>query len=113
MSTVYLIGDSEKENLVKIGVTRGSIEKRLKKLQTGNGGELFIIHIFDTKHPFLIEKLLHQMFSSKNELNEWFRLSDEDILNFIHTCQTLEDRLVSVKDNHFLSKKIEADLFYR
>ena len=40
---VYLIYDSS-QNLYKIGVTRGTGEKRLKQLQTGNASELQIIH---------------------------------------------------------------------
>ena len=40
---VYLLGDFDKEGAYKIGVTRGTIERRIKKLQTGNSGEIYIV----------------------------------------------------------------------
>ena len=51
---VYLLGDFEKEGSYKIGVTRGTIEHRIKKLQTGNSGEIYIVDYFQTEHPFFI-----------------------------------------------------------
>ena len=103
MSAVYLLGDSGKNDLYKIGVTRGSVEKRIRKLQTGNGGELYLIREYRTEHPFLTEKLLHQKFCGKNEINEWYRLTDEDVLGFVDTCEDIESNIMSVRDNHFLS----------
>lgn len=50
---VYLINDWECEGVYKIGVTRGTIEHRLKKLQTGNPDDLVICRYFHTEHPFL------------------------------------------------------------
>ena len=35
MAVVYLLGDKEKFGEYKIGATRGSVNKRLKTLQTG------------------------------------------------------------------------------
>ena len=43
MGCVYLLGDWDKENRYKIGVTRGDVDKRIKKLQTGNSGEIYLI----------------------------------------------------------------------
>ena len=54
MGSVYLLGDSEKEGIFKIGVTRGDIQKRIKKLQTGNGGEIYLLSYYETEHPFLM-----------------------------------------------------------
>ena len=46
---VYLLTDGE---FFKIGVTRGSIEKRIKKLQTGNPDNIVIVNYHLTEYPF-------------------------------------------------------------
>jgi len=105
MGTVYLICDAS-NNLYKIGVTRGSVAKRLKKLQTGNGTELFLTTYHTSQYPYRIETMLHNHFHSKNELNEWFRLDLNDIVNFRETCKLMEERIEILKDNPFFMKKI-------
>ena len=46
---VYLLTDGE---FFKIGVTKGSIEKRIKKLQTGNPNNIAIVNYHLTEYPF-------------------------------------------------------------
>ena len=87
---VYLLGDFGKEFMFKIGVTRGTIERRIKKLQTGNSSELYIVDYFQTEHPFFIEKWMHIKYSNKKILNEWFELTMEDMKNFKSDCQRFE-----------------------
>ena len=88
---VYLLGDLGKERMFKIGVTRGTIERRIKKLQTGNSGEIYIVDYFQTEHPFFIEKWMHIKYCGKNVLNEWFELDLQDMLNFKKDCQKFQD----------------------
>ena len=45
---------SGQDNTFKIGVTRGSIEKRIKKLQTGNSEEIFLVNYYETDIELLI-----------------------------------------------------------
>ena len=87
MGSVYLLGDSEKEGIFKIGVTRGDIQKRIKKLQTGNGGEIYLVSYYETEYPFLMEKMLHTKFFSDNVLNECFSLTTEEIVRFKDSCE--------------------------
>jgi hypothetical protein len=108
MGCVYLLGDWEKEGFFKIGVTRGAIEKRIKKLQTGNGGEIYLVNSYEYDHPFILEKMLHDKYSIKKVLNEWYELSDEDVLNFKKTCEDLVNIINSLKNNPFFSKKIKS-----
>lgn len=105
MGIVYLICDSAND-LYKIGVTRGDVNKRLKKLQTGNGTELFLSSYHVSQYPYRIETMLHNHFQSKKELNEWFRLSIDDVVNFLNICQMMEERIKSLEDNPFFMKKI-------
>lgn len=105
MAFVYLIGDREKDGYYKIGVTRGNVNKRLKTLQTGNGGELFLVNYHETKYPFVIENMLHNRFQSRQMLNEWYELEMSDIHNFSETCESLENIIFSMKENPFFKKK--------
>lgn len=105
MGSVYLLGDSEKDNVYKIGVTRGDINKRIKKLQTGNCGEIYLISHFNTDHPFLMEKMLHNRYYGEKVLNEWYSLSSEEVINFKKTCGELQEIIDSLKDNYFFQKK--------
>ena len=83
---VYILCDSSKDNTFKIGVTRGNIEKRIKKLQTGNSGEIFITSYQKCNHPFFVEKWLHLQYFGKKVLNEWFEMNIEDIKSFKTDC---------------------------
>lgn len=103
---VYLICDVEK-NLYKIGVTTGSIEKRMKKLQTGNGTELLLVNHYECDYPFKVEKMLHNHFSNKKVLNEWFELSDEEALSFTKVCEDKDNIIKCLMDNPFFVKTLQ------
>ena len=96
---VYLITDGE---FFKIGVTRGSIEKRIRKLQTGNPDSIVIISHYDTDYPFKIESALHARHSHQRINNEWFNLTPYDIKNFKKECEQLDYMFTKIKDNPFL-----------
>lgn len=101
---VYLIGDWGQDGVYKIGVTRGTIENRIKRLQTGNANEIYICSYYQTNHPFFIEKTLHQRYGSKKLSGEWFQLSYEEFINFKKTCSEIEDMIDAMKDNPFFPK---------
>jgi porphobilinogen deaminase len=106
MGCVYLLGDWDKENRYKIGVTRGDVQKRIKKLQTGNSGEIYLISKYETEYPFLMEKLLHSQYAVYRVLNEWFELSDEDVLLFQERCKEVDGIIEALKDNYYFRKKL-------
>jgi hypothetical protein len=105
MAYVYLLGDSGQDNTFKIGVTRGSVEKRIRQLQTGNGEEIYLVNFYETDYPFFIERLMHNKFYPKQKRNEWFNLDVEDVVKFRDHCKAFEDTASSLKDNPF-SKKL-------
>lgn len=114
---VYLLGDRQKDGKYKIGCTRGSVENRIKKLQTGNSGEIFLVESFDTEFPFLVEKMLHGVYSNKNVMNEWYELSYEDVKNFENEFKKAEKNVNALKENYFFQKKYKTnnykkDYFY-
>lgn len=101
MGYVYLLGDNSKDRIYKIGVTSGKIENRIKKLQTGNSGEIYMCNYHETSNPFLIERKLHEKYCGSRVMNEWFELDDEKALHFTKDCEKLEEVIASLRDNPF------------
>lgn len=105
MGVVYLLGDVGKEGVYKIGVTRGKIGNRIKKLQTGNSGEIYLVDSFETEHPYIMEKMLHTKYFGEKAMGEWFELSDDSVLSFSETCEKFQKSIDALKDNYFFKKK--------
>lgn len=102
---VYLLTDLGKDKTYKIGVTRGDIKRRIKKLQTGNSGEIHVVTYYATKIPFFIEKHLHFKFFKDKILNEWFSIEDDEVFKFKEYCKEIEDMYEAMQDNPFFNKK--------
>lgn len=100
---VYLLGDWERPGVFKIGVTRGSIRRRIKKLQTGNSGEIYIVRYFHTPRPFFVETCLHRHYFGKRVRDEWFELSEDEVLSFVAECERIEDMAEALKENPFFA----------
>lgn len=102
---VYLMveGDQYGEEKYKIGVTKNDPSLRLKKLKTGNSGELSILKTYKSRNYKKIEKMIHRKYSSKRTLsqNEFFYLNDDDVLNFIDECKRMDGIINSLKENPF------------
>lgn len=103
---VYLIEDKEK-NVYKIGVTKNSNGKRINALQTGNSSELNLLEFIECEYPFRTEKMLHDKFSEKKKLNEWFELEVTDVANFKNTCNEIIKKIDMLKDNPFFMNGIK------
>ena len=101
---IYLICDPSTETY-KIGRTNNPVEKRLKQLQTGCSGELFIMDTYETEYPAQLEKMLHRKFFTKKQLNEWFKLDSDDICGFSNICKQYDEIIASLKTNYFYNKK--------
>ena len=102
---VYLICDAN-NNKFKIGMTKKSIEKRIKELQTGNANELHIANYHQTFYPYCVENMLHKYFSDKNVINEWYDLTMNDIASFNDVCDKIEEDIQVLKDNPFFKKHL-------
>lgn len=106
MGYIYLIYDEVKD-VYKIGVTRSKQSKRLKSLQTGNSCELRIVCMYECEYPFRLETMLHNRFKCNNIKNEWFNLSDRDVLLFLDTCDELNQTIQQLKYNPYFSKNLK------
>ena len=102
---VYLIieGDQYGEEKYKIGITKNSPEKRLRKLKTGNSNELDVLKVYRSRNYKKIERILHRKYSSQKTLskNEFFYLTDEQVIGFIDSCKEAEIIVEALSDNPF------------
>lgn len=107
MGYVYLVleVDEKGSESHKIGSTKNDPLTRLKQLKTGNSNQVSILKFYESDNYQRIERLLHKKYISKQTLasNEWFNLSDEDVLNFLKECKKLDNILDSLSENHFLN----------
>jgi len=98
---VYLIveGDQYGEEKYKIGVTKNDPTLRLKKLKTGNSGELSVLKAYKSRNYKRIEKMFHRKYSHKRTLsmNEFFNLDDSDIIEFVDECKRMDELIDFLK----------------
>ena len=106
MGYVYLICDPATDRF-KIGVTRDLKSNRIKKLQTGNSTELFMVNHYETEWPFRLETMLHKHFKPKQVLNEWFELDAHDVAHWEYLCQSMEKIIMALSDNPFFTKNLK------
>lgn len=99
---VYLLGQNGDSGMFKIGVTKSDdVTKRIKKLQTGNGNEIYCINKFYSNKPFKLEKMLHNYYAMYRQESEWFLLSREQVDEFTERCEKFQAIIDSLKDNPF------------
>lgn len=103
---VYLICDPLTDHY-KIGVTKGKVDNRLFKLQTGNSTELHVVQYYKTQYPFRMEKMLHLKYKNLNTHGEWFELPSYDVINFKLICEKIEKDIEALKDNPFFKKGLK------
>lgn len=111
---VYLIcAEFENRKLYKIGITRRSIEKRIKELKTGNCSSMYLVDYFDSKWGSKIESQVHIIYDSCRLSGEWFDLSNDDLLSFKENCKMIHDNLELLNsyntyhiEKTFLNKRI-------
>lgn len=106
MGLVYLIEDVN-NNTFKIGVTKKDIEKRLKKLQTGNSTELKVRYLYECEYPFRLETMLHTYYKEYKELNEWFGLPKDEVNIFLDKCIEFDNIIYSLLDNPYWVKHLK------
>lgn len=94
---IYLIQSLE-TGQYKIGRTK-NINKRLKSLQTGNGGQLKLIDKFVSNYSNKLEKYLHNIYSHENTVGEWFSLSISEVYEFKNKCVKMEKKLQIFRRN--------------
>tara|TARA_B100000963_G_C22631433_1_gene675124 strand:+ start:1426 stop:1758 length:333 start_codon:yes stop_codon:yes gene_type:complete len=106
---IYLITDwSSKPTRYKVGITKGSVENRLKSLQTGSSGELVLLQTYHSDNYRKIETILHRGYKAyaTDGGKEWFELPDERVLDFKKECKTIDNNLKILKENNSFFNQI-------
>lgn len=95
---IYFITD---RNNIKIGYTKGKIEKRLKQLQTSCSEQLYILGWIEG--DMNIEKQLHIKFGSSRirHNGEWFKPT-QDLLDYINLNNQKENTYVDIVDDKII-----------
>jgi hypothetical protein len=88
----------------KIGFTKNPPEQRLRQLKTGNPNQVRVLNSYISPNYVKVEAMLHKRYQAQRTeaKNEWFHLTDEQVLRFLDTCKEADD-LISfmVKNNTF------------
>ena len=104
MGYVYLLLEVDKDGNErhKIGVTKRDINKRICELQTGNSNVISLMKSYETNNYIKLEKWLHGNFHlQKTEAdNEWFTLTDDQVINFIEECKKADEIISFMKENN-------------
>lgn len=106
MGFVYLLECSNNDDTVyKIGFTKGSVQERIKNLQTGNSYEIKELCNYKTKYNQKLEQSLHNHYSHcRCKKGEWFNLNIQEISTFIKNCERIEKNFDFLKDNNYFFK---------
>jgi len=109
MGYVYLLLEVDKDGYErhKIGITKRKVSTRVKELQTGNSNVISILKSYESINYQRVEHWLHQIYANqKTETdNEWFLLTDEQVNDFIKTCEETESKVkYLIENNPFFGK---------
>lgn len=87
----------------KIGISKNHPSKRVKSLQTGNSSQIRLLKYYETANFKKVEQIMHARYRMNKTLaqNEWFKLTDDNVLEFIQECQKADNTINSLKDNPF------------
>jgi hypothetical protein len=78
---IYLLKSGEH---YKIGMTRGTVENRVKRLQTGSPYPIEIVHTIKVDNPREWEAYLHELYKHKRHYGEWYALDAKDVMLIKH-----------------------------
>jgi len=109
MGFVYLILEINQygDESHKIGISKNNPLKRVKNLQTGNSNKIELLKYYESINYKVIEKWLHSRYHNKKTMsqNEWFKLSDNEVISFIDTCNNFDNTIkLLIEQNHFYQK---------
>jgi hypothetical protein len=103
---VYLLleVDIEGNERHKIGISKNHPDKRVKQLSTGNSNKISTLNYYESANYKKIERLFHKKFLTKKTeaKNEWFNLTDEDVNNFISSCEKYDKNFQFLEENNSL-----------
>jgi hypothetical protein len=105
---VYLLVqiDQEGNELHKIGISKNHPDARVKQLKTGNPNEIRLLQFYESVNYKKVEQWIHSKYSLNKTLaeNEWFILTDEQVMNFMDDCKKVDETIHFLKENNHFFK---------
>jgi len=104
MGYVYLLLEIDKDGNErhKIGITKNHPTKRKSQLQTGNSNKISVLNFYESINYLKVEKWLHNKYSTQRteSKNEWFNLTNEQVMNFHSICADADKTITFLKENN-------------
>lgn len=104
MGFVYLLlqVDNHGDETYKIGVSKNDPNLRLKQLSTGNPNKISVLKIYESDNYRKVETRMHQKYNHSRTLanNEWFNLTNDDVLLFLDNCKKEDNLITFLKENN-------------
>lgn len=101
---VYLLleVDADGYERHKIGFSKNNPLKRIIQLQTGNSNIITLLNFYETTNYKMLESWLHKKFANQKTQaeNEWFTLTNEQVIDFIPTCREIDSTITYMKENN-------------
>ncbi len=104
MGYVYLLLQVDKhgEETYKIGISKNDPNLRLKQLSTGNPDQISVLRVYESDNYKKVETWLHRKYNHSKTLanNEWFNLTNEQVLSFLEDCKKTDETIKFLKENN-------------
>lgn len=93
--------------LVKVGITKGAVERRIASLQTGNPYQIRCEATFTSSQGRAVESWIHRTRNVKHL--EWLRLRRNEIGELVEEAKRENERLVQIADAEKRWKTVESN----
>ena len=87
--------------MVKVGITRGDVERRLLSLQTGNPYDLICFDSFETPWAKEVEHLIHRTHAKEMHKNEWLVWPRSNLASLVAEAKDAARRIDERKSKEF------------
>ncbi len=84
--------------LVKVGITKNDVERRIEQLQTGNPYQICCEASFQSAVARQVEHWVHRTNASRVAQLEWLRLARSDIADVVKTAKQEGERLARIAE---------------
>ena len=71
----------------KIGITKNAVSNRIDELQTGNPFKILRHNSLDSQAMEMVEKYLHNLYSSNRIRREWFRFNPDELSSVLNEAE--------------------------
>src|SRR5438034_4317021 len=96
LSLVDLTSPVRDLELVKVGITKNDVERRIEQLQTGNPYQIRCEASFRTSVARQVERWVHRTNASRVAQLEWLRLSRSEIADLVKAAEREAERLAQI-----------------